>query len=94
MDDPRMQEVDKNEYARMKDFLSFFAQRYLNADGLLPEKRPIAVLDALEEKSLKIAFKGPRQAINDCVEMSFHLNSCRSGEIGFSTSNSRDCHIV
>jgi len=69
-----MQDESELEYAKMKDFLSFFAERYLEAEGLSPEKRPIASLEALEKKSRKMAFNGLRQAINDCVEMSFHFD--------------------
>ena len=39
-------------------------------EGLPPEKQPIASLEALEQKSKKMALNGLRQAINDCVEMS------------------------
>jgi hypothetical protein len=58
----------------MKDSLSFYAERYLEIETLPPEKRPIASLELLEKKSMKKAFDGLRQAINDCVEMSFHLD--------------------
>jgi len=37
---------------------------------LSPDKQPIASLEALEKKSMTMAFNGLRQAINDCVEMS------------------------
>src|SRR4051812_25500572 len=66
------QEPDR-EYAEMKEFLSFFADRYLSSEGLPPEKPPMAILEALEKNSNKTASKGLRQAINDCIEMSFHL---------------------
>jgi len=69
-----MQEEAESEYARMKDFLSFFAERYLKAEGFSPDKQPIASLEALEKKSMKMAFNGLRQAINDCVEMSLHFD--------------------
>jgi hypothetical protein len=68
-----MPEVDQREYAAMKDFLSFYAEGYLKIERLPPEQRPIATLEALEKKSLKKAFSGLRQAINDCVEMSLRL---------------------
>jgi hypothetical protein len=58
----------------MKDFLSFYAERYLKVEGLPPEKQPMASLEALENRSRKMAFTGLRQAINDCVEMSFHFD--------------------
>jgi hypothetical protein len=41
---------------------------------LSPEKWPIASLEALEKKGMEAAFNGLRQAINDCVEMSFHFD--------------------
>ena len=69
-----MQSVDEFDYARMKDFLSFYDEKYLNLGGLPPEKRPIASLEALEKQSMKKALSGLRQAINDCVEMSFHFD--------------------
>jgi hypothetical protein len=62
------------DYAKMKDFLSFYAERYLKAEGLSPDKQPIASLEALEKKSMKMASNGLRQAINDCVEMSLHFD--------------------
>ena len=58
----------------MKDFLSFYAERFLTTDGLPPHKQPIASLEALEKKSMKMALNGLRQAINDCVEMSLHFD--------------------
>ena len=69
-----MQEESELEYAKMKDFLSFYAERYLKAEGLPPDKQPMASLEALEKKGKKMAFNGLRQAINDCVEMSLHFD--------------------
>jgi hypothetical protein len=69
-----MQDESELEYAKMKDFLSFYAERYLKAEGLPPDKQPMACLAALEKKSMKMAVTGLRQAINDCVEMSFHFD--------------------
>jgi hypothetical protein len=69
-----MQEEAELPYAKMKDFLSFYAERYLKAEGLSPDKQPIASLEALEKKGMKMAFDGLRQAINDCVEMSLHFD--------------------
>jgi hypothetical protein len=69
-----MQKETELEYGRMKEFLSFYAVRYLKIEGLPPEKQPIASLEAIEKKSMKKAINGLRKAINDCVEMSFHLN--------------------
>ncbi|MBP0115727.1 MULTISPECIES: hypothetical protein [Bradyrhizobium] len=69
-----MQDEPELKYARMKDFLSFYAERYLKAEGLPPDRQPIASLEALEKKSMKMALKGLRQAINDCVEMSLRFD--------------------
>ena len=65
--------MDQHEYARLKDFLSFYAERYLGIERLPSEQRPIAVLEAIEKKSPKRASSGLRQAINDCVERSLRL---------------------
>jgi hypothetical protein len=69
-----MQEKAELEYGQMKDFLSFYAERYLKIDGLPLEKQPLSSLEILEKKNMKKAFSGLRQAINDCVEMSFHFD--------------------
>jgi hypothetical protein len=70
-----MQETTDSEYAAMKAFLAFYVERYhLNLETLPPEKWPIASLEALEKKGMKTALKGLRQAINDCVERSFHFD--------------------
>jgi hypothetical protein len=69
-----MQSEEEFDYARMKGFLSFYAEKYLNLEGLPPDKRPIASLEALEKQSMKKALSGLRQAIHDCVEMSFHFD--------------------
>ena len=70
-----MQEAADSEYAKMKAFLAFYVERYrLNLETLPPEKWPIASLEALEKKGMKTALKGLRQAINDCVERSFHFD--------------------
>ncbi len=73
-----MQDEAKVEYVQMKDFLSFYAERYLEIETLPPEKRPIASLELLEKKSMKKAFDGLRQAINDCVENVISFGPCRS----------------
>ena len=70
-----MQEATDSEYVKMKAFLAFYVERYhLNLETLPPEKWPIASLEALEKKGMKTALKGLRQAINDCVERSFHFD--------------------
>lgn len=69
-----MREDTEPGYQEMKEFLSFFSERFFSLDGLPPEHRPLAVLEALEErKGKKIASRGLRQAINDCIEMSRHM---------------------
>ncbi|MCA1452426.1 hypothetical protein I6F35_04230 [Bradyrhizobium sp. BRP22] len=69
-----MQGESELDYAKLKDFLSFYIERYMPAVEDLPlDKRPMAVCEALEKKSMKLAFTGLRQAINDCVEMSLHF---------------------
>jgi hypothetical protein len=69
-----MQKETELEYIKMRDFLSFYAERYLRVEGLPPERQPIASLEALEKNSMKMAFNGLRRSINDCVEMSFHFD--------------------
>jgi hypothetical protein len=69
-----MPEASDPEYAELKKFLTFYADRYLNVEGMPPEMRPAAGVDALEKKSMKMALSGLRQAINDCVEMSLRFN--------------------
>ncbi len=46
------QEDAKIEYAKMKDFLSFYAEQCLKIETLPPEKRPIASLESFEKKSM------------------------------------------
>jgi hypothetical protein len=69
-----MRKEAEPEYEKMKEFLSFYAERYLQVSGLPPEKQPIASLETLEKKSMRMAFNGLRQTINDCVEMSFRFD--------------------
>jgi hypothetical protein len=69
-----MKEEAELEYAKMKEFLSFYAEKYLDIVKLPVEERPIACLEELEKKSMKKALNGLRQAIGDCVEMSFHFD--------------------
>ncbi|MDB5515532.1 MAG: hypothetical protein JWQ17_2290 [Tardiphaga sp.] len=70
-----VQQAADLEYARMKAFLAFYTDRYLlNLATLPPEKWPIACLEVLEKKGMKTALNGLRQAINDCVEASFHFD--------------------
>lgn len=70
-----MQENTEHDYQKLKDFLSFFSDRFFHVDDLPPEHRPLAVLATLEKKGKKMASRGLRQAINDCIEMSRHMKS-------------------
>jgi hypothetical protein len=45
------------EYAKLKDFLAFYAERYLKVESLPPETGPIACLETLEKKSMKTALR-------------------------------------
>lgn len=65
---------NESEYAELKEFLSFYAERYLNMKGLPADKHPIASLESLANRSLRMALDGLHQAINDCVEMSLHFD--------------------
>jgi hypothetical protein len=69
-----MQEEAEFEYVNLKNFLLYYAERYLKIENLPPERRPIACLEALEKTNMKMAFSGLRQAIHDCVEMSFRFD--------------------
>src|ERR1700710_1606925 len=62
------------EYATMKAFLAFYADRYFDLGTLPPEKRPIACLEILEKMGAGTARRGLRMAINDCVERSATLD--------------------
>jgi hypothetical protein len=69
-----MQNQTEIEYDELKDFLSYFTERYFNLATLPSEARPIACLEVLERKSRKMAFSGLLQAIHDCVEMSLRFD--------------------
>src|SRR5436853_290076 len=62
------------EYRSLKDFFVFFSERYFKLASMQPEERPVARLEMLERRGRKLAFDGLRQAINDCLEMSFHFD--------------------
>ncbi|WP_420964391.1 hypothetical protein [Bradyrhizobium sp. B120] len=66
-----MQNFNRSEYAQLKNFLSFYVQRYMPMAFLPPEKQPLAALEAMEKTSPRMAFQGLRQAISDCVERSW-----------------------
>jgi hypothetical protein len=46
------QEDAKIEYAKMKDFLSFYAEQHLEIEILPPERRPMARPEPFEKKSM------------------------------------------
>jgi hypothetical protein len=58
------------EYREQKAFLAYFADRYLNMEGLAAKHRPIAALEELERMRPEKASEGLRMAINDCLEIS------------------------
>lgn len=58
------------EYQEQKAFLAYFADRYLNMEGLEANHRPIAALEELERVRPEKASEGLRMAINDCLEIS------------------------
>jgi hypothetical protein len=66
----RIQPAPDPEYATMKAFLSFYADRFFDLESLPPEKRPIACLEILEKMGAGTARRGLRMAINDCMERS------------------------
>jgi len=72
-----MQSFNRSEYTQLKNFLSFYVQRYMPMESLPLEKQPPAVLEAMEKRSPRIALQGLRQAINDCVEGSWHFDPAK-----------------
>jgi hypothetical protein len=71
----------ENEYAALKAFLAFYADRFLRVEGLPPEKEVMASVNALERKSARVALNGVRQAVNDCVEMSSSFTQAQVVEL-------------
>jgi hypothetical protein len=69
-----MATVSDAEYDELKKFFSFYSSRYLAIDKLAPELRPMACLEELEKRSRRMAREGLRQAINDVIERSRHLD--------------------
>jgi len=61
---------DKAEYGKLKAFLAFFSERYLDLQGLPDQHHPTAALEELERKRPEKAADGLRMAINDCLEIS------------------------
>jgi hypothetical protein len=69
-----MANVLDSEYDELRKFFSFYSSRYLPIDKLPPELRPMARLEVLEKRSRRMAREGLRQAINDVIEESRHLD--------------------
>jgi hypothetical protein len=69
-----MATVLDGEYEELKKFFLFYSSRYLAIDKLAPELRPMAGLEVLEKRSRRMAREGLRQAINDIIERSRHLD--------------------
>jgi hypothetical protein len=86
-----MRKASEGEYAELKEFLAFYSERYFNLQNLPPEHHPIASLGVLETKSKKMALNGLRQAIHDCIEVSFHFDNA---EVANLDSELRDRSIV
>ncbi len=58
------------DYAEMKSFLRFFAERFLDQRTASPQERPLAVLERQEHESPAKASSALRMAINNCMEIS------------------------
>jgi hypothetical protein len=84
-------EVSQNDYQELKAFLAFYSSLYWRADQLPPSSRPIACLEMLEQKSLRKAKDGLRQAINDIIEATRHLDS---GEVQRIDSELRQQNLI
>lgn len=58
------------DYADMKAFLRFFAERFLDQRIASARDRPLAVLERQERESPARAASGLRMAVNNCMEIS------------------------
>lgn len=65
-----MKNIPNKEYGELKKFLIYFSEKYMDLAQLPKHQRPVSILETLENKSMSMAFRGLKQAINDCVEMS------------------------
>ena len=72
-----MQNFDRHEYAKLKDFFSFYVQMRMEASPSEKPPRALGNVEALEKKSPRMAFQGLRQAINDCIEESWHFDPAK-----------------
>ncbi|NEU97064.1 hypothetical protein [Bradyrhizobium uaiense] len=84
-----MPNFNQSEYTQLKNFLSFYVQRYMPMDFLPPEKQPLAVLEAMEKTSPRMAFQGLRHAINDCVERSSRFDPAEVANLDAELANRR-----
>ena len=82
-----MPNFNQSEYAQLKNFLSFYVQRYMPMESLPLEKQPLTVLEAMEKRSPRMAFQGRRQAINDCVERSWPFDSAEVANLDAELAN-------
>jgi hypothetical protein len=62
--------MTETDYAEMKAFLRFFAERYLDQRTANTHERPLAVLARQEAESPASAASGLRMAVNNCMEIS------------------------
>lgn len=72
-----MQNFNRSEYAQLKDFFSFYVHVRMEASPPEMLSRALDNLEALEKKSQRMALQGLRQAINDCVEESWHFDPAK-----------------
>jgi len=67
--------LSAEEYDELKKFLGVYASHYMDVDNKLPPHlRPLALLELLEKRQPKEAQFRLRQAINDVIEQTRHLN--------------------
>jgi hypothetical protein len=62
--------LSQEEYEQLKGFLGYFADTFMGAAAIDEEKRPVAFLQKLEQRSLTQAKRGLMMAIHDCLEVS------------------------
>lgn len=72
-----MPNFNRSEYALLKDFFSFYVHMRMEASPPEKPQRALNNLEALEKKSPRMALQGLRQAINDCVEESWHFDPAK-----------------
>ncbi|OKO74252.1 hypothetical protein [Bradyrhizobium sp. NAS96.2] len=72
-----MPNFNRSEYGLLKDFFSFYVHMRMEASPPEEPQRALNNLEALENKSPRMALQGLRQAINDCVEESWHFDPAK-----------------